>query len=166
MDTEPGSPIYVEQLSSPGTQALFLGLTLLFGALFAWQVSVVGFDTLGIILLSFAVIFLFYVLNYHSLVIMITPQSLKLKFGIFHWTEGLDNIATCQIDELPWLLRYGGAGIHFMTVNQRYRASFNLLEYPRVVIALKRKRGLVSDLSFSTRQPEQVIQVLHGGSSG
>jgi hypothetical protein len=64
------------------------------------------------------------------------------------------------------LLKYGGAGIHFMTVNQRYRASFNFLEYPRVVIALKHKRGLIHDLSFSTQNPEQVIQVLHGEPTG
>lgn len=162
MKIEPESPVYHERLTSPRTLVLFLGLALLFGLLFAWRLSTAGIDTLGVILLCFAVIFLFYVLNYHSLEIVISPQSLKLKFGIFRWTEGLDNIACCQIDELPWLLKYGGAGIHFMTVNQRYRASYNFLEYPRVVIALKRKRGLVCDLSFSTRQPEQVIQTLCG----
>ena len=166
MDTKPDSPIYAERLSSLRTQALFLGLTLLFGALFAWRVSTVGFDTLGVISLCFSVIFLFYTLNYRTLLIRITPQSLKLQFGIFSWTEKLDNMASCNIDELPWLLKYGGAGIHFMTAHERYRASFNFLEYSRVVLALKRKRGLVCDLSFSTRQPEQVIQALHGGSSG
>jgi Ca2+/Na+ antiporter len=166
MDIEPKSPLYRERLTSPRTLTLFLGLTLLFGLLFAWRVSMTGFDTLGVIWLCCAILFLFYTVNYRTLVITITSQSLKLKFGIFRWTERLDNMASCQLDELPWLLKYGGAGIHFMTVNQRYRASFNFLEYPRVVIALKRKRGLVSDLSFSTRQPEQVIQSLHGGSSG
>mgnify|MGYP000900013350 CR=1 FL=1 len=35
-----------------------------------------------------------------------------------------------------FFLRYGGAGIHFMSIRGRYRASFNFLEYPRVVIAL------------------------------
>ena len=162
MDPNPGSPIYTERLSSLRTQALFLGLTLLFGALFTWRACTAGVDALGVILLCFAVVFLFYTLNYRTLVILISPQALKLKFGLFGWTEKLDNIASCSIDQLPWMLQYGGAGVHFMTVNQRYRASYNFLEYPRVVIKLKRKRGLVSDLSFTTRQPEQVIHILDG----
>jgi hypothetical protein len=47
-----------------------------------------------------------------------------------------------------------------MMVNERYRASFNFLEYPRVVVALKRKRGPVQDVSFSTRQPEPVMSLI------
>jgi len=154
------SLIYHEKLTSKWTKALFLALTLLFGLLFCWRVSSTGIDTMAVISLCFSIIFLFYTLNYTTLVIQITPQFLKLKFGVFIWTDRLDNIENCTIDELPWLLRYGGAGIHFMTVRERYRASFNFLEYPRVVIALKHKRGLVRDLSISTRHPEKVIQSL------
>jgi len=153
---------YHERISSPATSALFLMLTLLFSLLFAWRVSIASFDTLAVILFCFAIVFLFYTINYRILSIQITPQTLKLRFGVFTWTERLDNIESCAIDHLLWLLQYGGAGIHFMTVRERYRASFNFLEYPRVVIALKRKRGLVRDLSFSTRQPENVIQYLRG----
>lgn len=57
-------------------------------------------------------------------------------------------------------MRMGGAGIHFMSIRKRYRASFNFLEYPRVVIAFKRKVGPVQDISFSTRQPEKVIRLI------
>ena len=57
-------------------------------------------------------------------------------------------------------MKYGGAGIHFMTVHNRYRASFNFLEYPRVVIAFKKKVGLVRDISFSTRRPEEVTRLI------
>jgi hypothetical protein len=54
-------------------------------------------------------------------------------------------------------MRNGGAGIHFMLVNGRYRASFNFLEHPRVVIRFRNKIGPVVDLSFSTTQPEKVL---------
>jgi len=54
----------------------------------------------------------------------------------------------------------GGAGIHFMMIRKRYRASFNFLEYPRVVIALKRKVGPVQDISFSTRRPDDVLRLI------
>jgi len=36
----------------------------------------------------------------------------------------------------------------------------DFLEYPRVVLALKQKRGLVRDLSFSTQHPETVLQFI------
>ena len=57
-------------------------------------------------------------------------------------------------------MKYGGAGIHFMMIGKRYRASFNFLEYSRVVIALKNKVGLVQDISFSTRQPEEILKLV------
>jgi hypothetical protein len=63
-------------------------------------------------------------------------------------------------------MRYGGAGIHWMMVHGRYRASFNFLEYPRVVVRFKQKRGLVQDVSFSTRQPEEVIRCIEQASDG
>jgi len=154
------SPVYLERISSVRTQVLFLVLTLLCGLLGAWRISAAGCDTLAVILLCIAIFFLFYTLNYRTLIIQITQKSLALRFGVFTWTERFDNIESCTIDQLPMFFEYGGAGIHFMTVNRRYRASFNFLEYPRVVVALKRKRGLVRDLSFSTCQPEQVIQHL------
>ena len=47
-----------------------------------------------------------------------------------------------------------------MLIDKRYRASFNFLEYPRIVVVLKKKRGLVCDLSFTTRHPEKVQQLL------
>jgi len=59
---------------------------------------------------------------------------------------------------VPLVMRMGGAGIHFMFVRGRYRVSFNVLEYPRVVLALKKKAGPVCDVSFSTRQPDEVVQ--------
>jgi hypothetical protein len=62
-------------------------------------------------------------------------------------------------------MKYGGAGIHFMFVHKRYRASFNFLEHPRVVIGLKRKAGLVKDISFSTCQPNELIRLVQGSIS-
>jgi hypothetical protein len=72
----------------------------------------------------------------------------------------LNNVESCALDEIPALMKYGGAGIHFMMIGKRYRASFNFLEYPRVVIAFKRKMGPVRDISFSTRQPMEVLWII------
>jgi hypothetical protein len=62
-------------------------------------------------------------------------------------------------------MKYGGAGIHFMLVRTRYRVSFNFLEHPRVVIALRRRAGPVRDVSFSTRRPDELMQLLQSAVS-
>jgi hypothetical protein len=152
--------LYNERISSKWTEALFLALMIIFLLLFVWHVTVTSLDILGVVLLCLSSIFLFYSLNYRILVIRLTPQSLKLTFGIFTWKLPLDNVADCRLDEIPLLMRMGGAGIHFMMIRQRYRASFNFLEYPRVVVAFKKKAGPVQDISFTTRQPDEVLRLM------
>lgn len=154
--------LYRERLSSWKTSLLFAALTVVFILLYRWRWMTAGLDALAVLWACLSAIFLFYVLNYHTLTISLTWEALKLTFGIFSWTVPLENIASCQPDNsLPPLMRYGGAGIHFMLVHKRYRASFNFLEYPRVVIAFKQKAGPVVDISFSTRQPEEVLDLLN-----
>lgn len=151
---------YTERITSKWTEALFIGLTLLLDGLFVWRVITRSLDTLSYIFAGLSLVFLFYVINYRVLTIRLTQQALELKFGIFTWTEPYENIAGCALDKIPWLMWYGGAGIHFMLIHKRYRASFNFLEYPRVVVALKKKSGPVRDISFTTRHPEKVQQLL------
>jgi len=154
--------IYNEKVSSKWTEALFLSLTMLFFLLLIWRANTVSLDWAAVVFTCFFVFFLFYSVNYRTLLIRLTPDSLKLKFGIFIWTVPVDDIQECSLDELPVIMKYGGAGIHFMMIRKRYRASFNFLEYPRVVIAFKDKVGPVQDISFSTRRPEDVIRLVQG----
>lgn len=151
---------YYEQLSSRKTEWLFLALTALFFLLFIWRVNVSGWSVLAVAFLVLSCFFLFYVVNYRTLIIRVMSDTLVLSFGIFTWTVPFDNIESCVIDEIPALVKYGGAGIHFMFVNKRYRASFNFLEYPRVLVSFKSKVGPVQDISFSTCKPEEVLQFL------
>jgi len=151
---------YYEKLSSKRTEWLFIALTILFLLLFVWRVNTRGMNALAVVFLIFSCLFLFYAVNYRTLIIRITANNLKLAFGIFTWTVPLNNIESCDLDEIPTLMKYGGAGIHFMMIRKRYRASFDFLEYPRVVIAFKKKAGPVQDISFSTRQPEEVLRII------
>jgi len=48
-----------------------------------------------------------------------------------------------------------------MFVRGRYRASWNFLEYPRLVVALRKKAGPVHALSFSTRQPMEIQSIIN-----
>jgi hypothetical protein len=152
--------IYTERISSSKTELLFIALAILFAALSAWRAKRARVDRLARLFLFIFTLFLFYALNYRTLVIRLTPEAIKLTFGIFSWTVSLDNVADCRHDELPALMRLGGAGIHFMAIRKRYRVSFNFLEYPRVVIALRKKAGPVRDVSFTTRRPNQVVQLI------
>jgi hypothetical protein len=158
--------IYTERISSNKTEALFLTLTLLFLLLLIWRVNAVNLDILAVVFFCFTIIFIFYAVNFRTLLIRLTSGSLQLSFGIFTWTVPVDNIQACNLDELPVIMKYGGAGIHFMFIRDRYRASFNFLEYPRVVIAFKKKVGPVRDISFSTRKPEDVIRLIQGRMDG
>lgn len=153
-------PIYQEKLTSNRTEALFIGLTLIFLGLFIWRVSVTGWYALTWTFLIFAALFLFYCINYRTLIITITHKELSLNFGIFTWHINLDNIEEIYPDNVT-LLRMGGAGIHFTSIGKRYRAMFNFLEYPRLVVKLKRQHGPVKDVIFSTKKPEEVKQLLY-----
>ena len=152
--------IYNERVSSNRTEVLYFALTLIFFLLLIWRVNVSSLDILAAAFFCLFSLFFFYSVNYRTLIIRITSESLKLTFGIFTWIVPLDNVEECGLDEIPMLMRMGGAGIHFMSIRKRYRASFNFLEHPRVVIAFKRKVGLVRDISFSTRRPEDVLRLI------
>jgi Ca2+/Na+ antiporter len=148
---------YEERVSSYKTEALFLTLTVLFLMLLIWRAVVGGLDILTIVFTLFFLFFSFYSLNYRTLVIRMTAQVLKLRFGIITWTVDMDNIEACSQDETS-LWRIGGAGVHFSPIQGRYRAMFNFLEYPRVIISLKIRKGLVWDIAFSTEYPDVVLQ--------
>jgi len=152
--------IYEERVTSKWTEVLFLALTILFLLLLIWRVNAGRLDILAAVFFCLFGFFLFYSVNYRTLTIRLTPEVLTLTFGIFTWTVPLDIVEECRLDDIPLLMRMGGAGIHFMFIRKRYRASFNFLEHPRIVIAFKRKRGLVRDLSFSTRWPDDVLRLI------
>lgn len=150
---------YLERVSSNRTEALFVVLTLLSLFLFAWRSKGDGLDSWSVVFFCLFVFFLFYSLNFRTLRIRLTAEDLQLKFGLFVWTIPLRNIESYCIDKTS-LWRIGGAGIHFTTQGGRYRAMFNFLEYPRLVIALKVKQGPVRDVAFTTRRPDEVRRLI------
>lgn len=148
--------MYTEALTSRRTLALFVVLTLVFAGAGGWRTSSVGWDALAILLAALAAFFAFYVFNYRELNIQLTKTGLTLRFGIFTWRVESTNVERCYLDDTS-LWRIGGAGIHFSPIRGRYRAMFNFLEYPGIVLELKHKQGLVRDIAFSTRHPESVL---------
>jgi hypothetical protein len=151
--------MYKEQLSSPQTEALFLALTLIPLAILALRFPSAGLDGWSAFLLVIVAFFLFYSLNYRTLHIQVSGDALRLRFGLFEWAIRRQNIESCRLDAVS-LWRIGGAGIHFTFVGHRYRAMFNFLEYPRLVVGLKEKMGPVRDVVFSTRRPAELMALL------
>lgn len=148
--------MYEERLTSLKTSVLFLFLALVFLTLSVWRFIDRGIDLLAIFFFSLFCFFSFYFLNYRELVIRLDPQCLELQFGLFRWRIQGENVEDCYVDDtLLW--RIGGAGIHFSSIKGRYRAMFNFLEHPRLVVRLKERRGPVQDIAFSTRLPEKIL---------
>ncbi len=152
---------YSEKVKSFKTTLLFLFLSVVFIYLTWWRVSAVGYRFLPGLFALLGLVFIFYVINYRTLEISIDSTHLKLKFGIISWKTPLTNIQDVCLDDSPALIKYGGAGVHFAFVGGRYRAYFNFLEYPRLLIFFGEKQGWTEALVFSTRQPEQVLSVLN-----
>jgi hypothetical protein len=136
-----------------------MGLAGLSLAVFGFARAAGGSPVLPVLALGFFVFFVFYCLNYRILHIRIIAEDLRLRFGLFSWTIPLGNIESCALDAVS-LGRIGGAGVHFTLIGGRYRVMFNFLEYPRVVVGLKRQAGPVRDVVFSTGNPRQVLRLL------
>ena len=79
--------VYNETLSSAKTYALFVTLTVVFTLLSIWRWLVAGTNTWMIVLIFFAVFFLFCSINYRTLKTRITPGTVRLTFGIFTWED-------------------------------------------------------------------------------
>jgi len=154
-----GNCFYKESISSKRTEALFVVLAVLFLLLSIWRVRISGFGFLTVLFLSLFGFFVFYLLNYRVLTILMNRESLELRFGVFSWTVPWSGIEGAFIDDTP-IGRIGGAGIHFTMINRRYRVYLNFLEFPRVVLTLKKPRGLVRDVAFSTSRPSEVLDAV------
>jgi len=152
-------PDYEEYVSSGRTEALFIALTLFFLILFLSRAPDRGIDGWSLMFAAISAVFLFYSINYRTLRIRIGSGSVQLCFGLFRWLVPEADIQSVFLDTSS-LWRIGGAGIHFSFFAGRYRALFNFLEHSRVVIQLKRKKGPVEEISFSTARPERVLNVL------
>jgi hypothetical protein len=152
--------LYAEKIRSSGTTGLFILLGSLFWVIFFWRLSGVGFRGIQLVYLILGLLFSFYVINYRTLLIRISAEDLLLNFGLIKWRTPLNNILYIGLDDSPPLIKYGGAGVHFAFVKGTYRAFFNFLEYPRVLIKFKSRQGPVQELVFSTNNPQQVLEIL------
>jgi hypothetical protein len=163
MKTSPGEIgkiLYREQLTDWKTSLLFVFLTVFFSVLFGFRFQQVGWKAGPILLMILSLFFLFYFINYFTLDITITSQELILKFGVFRWRESQANMGLVSQEDLPFWIRYGGAGIHFALVRGKYTLFYNFLDHPRLIFNLINKRGPVQQICISTCCPDQIRKLL------
>ena len=152
--------LYSEKIRSTKTSLLFVILAMIFFALFGWRYSVVGFRFIPVLYAFLGLVFCFYVINFRELEISITDQTLQLKFGVIAWSSNIENIKSFDRYDPPFWIKYGGAGVHFAMVDGDYKAFYNFLEYPRVMVGFHQKQGWVQSLVFTTRQPDKILQIM------
>jgi len=150
---------YEERVSSRRTEAIFIGLSVLFLLLFAVRVTTGGLGLLAGFFLLACSLFTFYALNYRVLVIRETLDALELEFGLLRWVVPWRSIEDWDLDDVS-LWRIAGAGVHFTFIRGHYRVFLNFLEHARVVLNVTPRRGIVRAVAFSTSRPADVLALV------
>jgi hypothetical protein len=109
--------------------------------------------------LIFFLFFLFLTLNFFRLIIRITYQDITVSYGIFKRRIGWENIENVYVDDTP-AIKYGGAGIRTTRLKGEWILVYNVVGGPRCV--LKLKEGRYKRFVFSTKNPDEVVNVIKG----
>jgi hypothetical protein len=105
------------------------------------------------------IIFFILTLIFSRLIIRISFQSVSVGFGIIRKRIPMENIVDCEIDKTS-AIRYGGAGIRTARIKGEWVLIYNVVGVARCV--LKLKEGRVKKFVFSTKNPEEVVNVIKG----
>jgi hypothetical protein len=95
--------------------------------------------------------------NFLRLTTKITPQGIRVSFGIFKRVITWENVKGCYIDEAS-AVRYGGWGVRIGRVKGRWRLVYNVIRCPRIVVELK--EGRFKEFVFSTKNPEEIMEII------
>ncbi len=102
-------------------------------------------------------IFLALVLNFSTLRIKITKESIIVSYGLIKYTTPFKNIKKTYHDNVSnWW--YGGWGIRLGYVKKRWRHVFNVYGVPRIVLTLR--NGTFDEFVFSTKKPQEVMSII------
>lgn len=154
-------PIYSERILSKL-------LALIIGAVALWMAFALGFQILGgsaeidsdptLLLATLLVLFTPIMANFLRLTILITPENLKVSFGVVSRQIPLENIESCYLDQTS-AVYYGGFGIRIARIHGKWRLVYNVIASPRVVLVLK--SGGIREFVFSTENPDEVLRIIN-----
>ncbi len=114
---------------------------------------------LNVLFLVMFLAFFLLTLNFGRLIIRINFREVSVGYGVIKKKIPWENIEDVYVDETP-AIKYGGAGIRTARIKGEWVLVYNVIGGPRVV--LKLKVGRYKKFVFSTKNPEEVINVIKG----
>jgi hypothetical protein len=142
---------------------LMIALTALFLGLFLYQIleSPIGTKPapdwyyLILCLIFLGISMLMY--NFRELTITANNQNITIAYGRIKYTIAWENVKGYYLDESSGV-SYGGWGIRIGLSRGRTVLVYNIVGCPRVVLELY--KGRFSQFAFSTKQPEEVMEII------
>ena len=113
-----------------------------------WLYLIMGLGFIGVTVL---------VSNFRALTVSIDKSSVTISYGRIFYRIALDNIESAFIDTNLGIV-YGGWGIRLAKIKGQSALIYNVMSKPRVV--LKLRSGRFSQFAFSTRRPDEVINLM------
>lgn len=152
--------IYEEKIFLKPFKGIFAIIPTIFLVLIIYQALIGPIGTRPAPNWFLLLMFLFFVgitLNFSRLTIRATSNSINVRYGISKHSILWNNVTDCNLDKTP-IRSYGGWGIRVGNVKGRRRLVYNVVGYPRVLLALN--KGKFREFVFSTTNPDVVIKVI------
>jgi hypothetical protein len=154
--------IYEEKVFAKIIGGMLGAVTVMMVIILIWQVMFTSLDEvewLPILFITMFFLFLFLTLTFSRLIIRVSFQGVTVSFGIIKKSIPWENIEGIEIDETS-AIKYGGAGIRTARIKGEWVLVYNVIGGPRC--ALRLKEGRFKRFVFSTKNPEEVVNVIKG----
>ncbi|UCF08274.1 MAG: hypothetical protein JSW28_00860 [Thermoplasmata archaeon] len=152
--------IYHERFTAKGFIAILSPITVFMLVIMMYHLLVESAEPFLFWTLFYITIFIAFLLltiNFATLTITMTSESITVGFGILKRKIPIVNIADCNRDDVS-SVKYGGFGIRVAKIKGKKRLVYNTIGTPRVLLSLK--EGRFPEFVFSTKSPEEVINVI------
>lgn len=152
--------IYHEKFAAKGFIAILSPVAAFMFFLLLFHLFVESIEPFLIMTIFFLAMFLFFLLlavGFSTFSITMTGESMSIGFGIKKHKTPISQIIDCKIDDVS-AAKYGGFGIRVARIEGKNRLVYNTIGTPRVV--LTQKEGKFPEFVFSTKNPEEVINVI------
>jgi hypothetical protein len=154
--------IYEEKIFAKIIGGMLGSVTVLMAFLLFYQIFISSLEDVEWLSLFFAVMFLIFLvltLVFIRLTIRVSFQGITVAYGPIKKSIPWENIAGIEIDETS-AIKYGGAGIRMAKIKGEWVLVYNVIGGPRCVLRLK--EGKFKKFVFSTKNPEEVVNVVKG----
>jgi hypothetical protein len=154
--------IYEEKIFAKVTGGLLWGMAVVMLIIMIYVTTIEPLDEEPYLYMLFIILFFLFIilgLIFGRLVIRVDYQNVVVGFGIIKKRIPWENIKEVYQDETS-AIKYGGAGIRTTRLQGEWVLAYIVVGGPRVV--LRMKEGKFKRFVFSTKNPEEVLNVIKG----